>query len=105
MPQKPLKPHIIEINALKSLDSQIHNWLSLYRKLQEKEEEYYTIVLNSKGEMKDHYSKKMKLISKRLDQLGKRLNFNHLISLLENIQKRLSILYEYDRLLQTGKVD
>jgi hypothetical protein len=89
---------MIEINSLKSLIAQIHNWLSMYRRLQEKEEEYYSIMLNTSGAMKKHYKKKMKLITKRLNQLSKRINFTNMMEMMGNIEKRLSVLYEFDRL-------
>lgn len=101
MSQKPLKPHLIEINALKSMHMHLDEWLIMYKKLQQEESQYHSLYLDTESwQTRRFFKKKMNLISRRLDLLSKRISFDSLLEFYSRLEKRLSILYEFDKISQ-----
>jgi len=103
MPQKPLKPHLIEANILKSMLTTFSTWMNLYKKLQSQEDMYFNLVESTENGTKKYYQKRLKKISGRLDILGKRINFTDMLKVFDKFTDRINHLYQIDIELQ--KID
>jgi len=98
--KSPLTPHLQEINIHKSFLSSVNEWITMYKQLCQEEGTLISLIETTENpEVKSYYRKKLRVLSKRLNSLGKRLNFEKLLQTYDKITKRLTELYEFDKKL------